>query len=121
MSASSNMEVAKRQGLLGWVSAIEPFWTDLQHRVIGPALDQNDEQWPELFSQAVEGLVRVAWLSPRDAVRERWTSVESHRTMVGEFNLVLDAEKRGALARLEATELSIELLLGESERRAEYE
>ncbi|UUZ47508.1 hypothetical protein LP420_30345 [Massilia sp. B-10] len=67
MSASSNLEVAKRQGLLGWVSVIEPFWMDLRNRVIGPALDQNDEQWPGLFSQALEGLVRVAWMSPRDA------------------------------------------------------
>ena len=29
MSATSNLQVAKRQGLLGWVSAVEPFWMDL--------------------------------------------------------------------------------------------
>lgn len=109
MTASSNLEVAKRQGLLGWVSVIEPFWMDLQNRVIGPALDQNDEQWPGLFSQALEGLVRVAWMSPRDALRERWTNVESHLTLVAEFNLVLDGEKFAALAAVEATEIAIEI------------
>lgn len=110
MSASSNLEVAKRQGLLGWVSAIEPFWMDLQNRVIGPALDQADERWPGLFSQALEGLVHVAWMSPRDALRERWASVDPQMRMVSEFNLVLDGEKSAALAAVEATDLAIAIV-----------
>lgn len=109
MSASSNLEVAKRQGLLGWVSGIEPFWMDLQNRVIGPALDQNDEQWPGLFSQALEGLVHVVWMSPRDALRERWTTVDPQMRMVSEYKLVLDGEKFAALAAVEATELALEV------------
>ncbi len=110
MSAASNLEVAKRQGLLGWVSAVEPFWMDLSGSVIGPAIDQTEERWPELFSQAIEGIVRVAWLSPRDALRERWNATEPHLSMANEFLLVLDGEKFAALAAVEATELALVLM-----------
>ena len=107
MSATSNLQVAKRQGLLGWVSAVEPFWMDLGGSVIGPAIYQVDEQWPELFSQAMERLVRVAWMPPRDALRERWASVAPQLSMANEFLVVLDGEKFGILAAVEATELAV--------------
>ena len=46
-------------------------------------------------------------MPPRDALRERWASVAPQLSMANEFLVVLDGEKFGILAAVEATELAV--------------
>lgn len=108
MSAGSNLEVARLQGLVGWVSGVEPFWADRQGALLGSALDQSADDWPDLFVKVLARTVSVGWASPRDALMLRWAAAPAHAEFADEYRAVLEAEQSAILASLERTELDTE-------------
>jgi hypothetical protein len=108
MSANSNLEIARRQGMVGWVSAIEPFWTDAKGLLIGSAVDRFADRWAEHFLKAIRRAERVDWMTPSQAAKSRWASFVDHGAFVQEYKEVLEREIFSALAALEATEISSE-------------
>ena len=109
MSAGSNLEVARRQGLVGWISGVEPFWTDRDGALLGAALDQSGDDWADFFLQAVARAVDVVWMSPRDALMRRWKRAAPHAQMVHAYKAELDHDGYAAFAALEATEVAAEM------------
>jgi hypothetical protein len=108
MSAGSNLEVARRQGLVGWVSGIEPFWANRGGALLGSALDQSAEGWPDMFLEASVRTVDIVWMSPRDALMSRWAKASAHTEFADEYRAALSAERSAILASLERTELNME-------------
>lgn len=108
MSAGSNLEVARLQGLVGWVSGVEPFWADRQGALLGSALDQSADNWPDLFVKALARTVSVVWASPRDALMLQWAAAPAHAEFADEYRSALGAEQSAILASLERTELNME-------------
>lgn len=109
MSAGSNLEIARRQGLVGWVQGVEPFWIDKRGLVVESALDQTSESWPDMFLQVIAEKLNVVWSSPRSVLMRQWRSVSAHTKFAEEYRAVLKAEESAVFASLEATTLFSEI------------
>ena len=106
MSAGSNLEVAKRQGLIGWISGVEPFWSTRKGMIAGSAFDRSADAWADSFLAATDGRMRVMWMSPREALGMLWDRVEKQSQFAGEYFAALETERVAVSAAISATEIA---------------
>jgi hypothetical protein len=102
---SSTLEVARRQGLLGWVNGIEPFWAASDKSIIDSAMNQDAPEWEALFCKAARSEIQILWISPREAIGATWARAEKHRAFADEYLELLRNEAAGVSASVEASEL----------------
>jgi len=103
---SSTLEVARRQGLLGWVSGIEPFWATPEKSIIDSAVNQDAPEWEAMFCKAARSEIQILWISPREAIGATWAGAGKHRAFADEYLELLRNEAAGVSASVEASELS---------------
>ncbi|MGE4240742.1 hypothetical protein [Ramlibacter sp.] len=103
-------EVAVKSGMLGWVSAREPFFaeplsTERQARdiLIAPAWDFDEPKREELFEALLRGEIRCVWLPPFEAARARWASEARHRSFVKPWLRTMVDEAAAVEAAIEGT------------------
>lgn len=102
-SAGSDSEIARRYGVAGWATGLEPFWLDSAGLIIAPAMDHDPEDETGKFLKTVSGKARVDWMTKLDALGRRWNSVEAHSELVDQYLAVQNGERAAVLGALEAT------------------
>ncbi len=114
MEAGSNLEVARRHGLAGWVSGVEPFWADSSRRILGSALDETAGDWVELFFKAARKEIWVEWWSPREAANMTWVNPIHHKAFVEGYLTLLQREASAIKKCLVASEVDEEISRGKT-------
>jgi hypothetical protein len=89
MSASSNLQIAHRQGLVSWTSVEEPFWLSQSEQIINSAIDQNQSDWADRFIDALTNKILVRWMTPQRALELVWQNPDIHNKFAAEFISVL--------------------------------
>lgn len=82
-------EVAMKSGMLGWVSASEPFFAEplasgrhARDILVAAAWDFDELEREELFEALLRQEIRCVWLPPFEAAKARWRSEAKHRSYV---------------------------------------
>lgn len=123
-TGTTSHEVAVKSNMLGWVTAQEPFFAEPQARrrptvLIARAWDFEDQERDDLFARAAQGAIRVVWLSPAEAARQRWNSAAQHRTFAARWLELLAHESAAVRAAIEGT--AIGEVSSEPERKSQLD
>lgn len=110
MSAGSNLEVARRQGLVSWVVNEEPFWCTKSDLVICSAMDQSDSEWAGRFINAISCDQKVRWLPPQKALELVWAEPEIQNNFAEDYFETLINAKECVLASIARSSVAQALL-----------
>ena len=112
-TVESSFEAAVNAGLYGFVSIHAPFFALPESRsdrsrvtILGTAWDRADPEWPLRFNDALDGKLRVVWLTPAAAASSRWTALKAHKAFSKPWLAALKVERQAVSAALEGTEIS---------------
>jgi hypothetical protein len=89
MSATSNLQIARRQGLVSWTSVEEAFWLSQSEQIINSAIDQSESDWADRFVDALTNKILVRWMTPQRALELTWEDPNRHNEFAAEFISVL--------------------------------
>ena len=112
-TVESSFEAAVNSGMYGFVAMRAPFFAQPEKRadrgrvvIVAPAWSRLDPERAGRLKDALNGKLRVVWLSPAEAASSRWASVSSHNAFAKPWLAALRDEGQAVKAALEGTEIS---------------
>lgn len=111
-TVESSFEAAVNAGLYGFVSVHAPFFALPERRsdrgrstLLGKAWDRADPEWARRFKDALDGKLRVVWLTPATAASSRWATSKAHKAFAKPWLAVLKGEGQVVRAAVEGTQI----------------
>lgn len=111
-TVESSFEAAVNAGLYGFVSIHAPFFALPEKRsdrgratLLAKAWDRSDPEWSVRFKDALDGKLRIEWLTPAAAAASRWASLKAHKGLAKRWLEIVKGEGRAVRAAMDGTEI----------------
>ncbi|MDP9085670.1 MAG: hypothetical protein M3N02_02755 [Pseudomonadota bacterium] len=112
-TVESSFEAAVNSGMYGFVAMRAPFFSQPEKRsdrgrviIVAPAWSRLDPERAGRLKDALDGKLRVVWLTPAEAASSRWASVSSHNAFAKPWLAALKTEAQAVKAAVEGTEIA---------------
>ena len=113
-TVESSFEAALNSGMYGFVALRAPFFAQAERRsdkgrsiLVAPAWDRLQPKRAGRLKDALDGKLRVVWLTPAEAASSRWASVSAHKAFAKPWLSALKAEGQAVKAAVEGTDISL--------------